>query len=44
MVRAGSGLSAAAMVAISAPHRAKITLTTPLSAAAGPNGEKPPWT
>ena len=41
MVRAGSGLSAAAMVAISAPTSAKITVTTPLSTAVIPKGAKP---
>ncbi len=42
MICADSRASAAAMVAISAPQRAKITLATPDSTESGPNGAKPP--
>jgi hypothetical protein len=34
--------SAAAMVTISAPTKAKITVATPLNIARGPLGKKPP--
>ena len=39
----GSADSAAAMVAISAPTRAKITLVTPPRTGHSPLGMKPPW-
>src|SRR5512136_2932573 len=42
MVRAGSSDSAAAIVAISAPHRAKMVEATPAITAAHPCGANPP--
>ncbi|MNF16750.1 hypothetical protein D3C76_392460 [compost metagenome] len=41
--RAGSSDSAAAIVAISAPQMAKITMGTPAITAWKPNGMNPPW-
>src|SRR5690349_11528429 len=43
IARAGSGDSAAAMVAISAPTMEKITTTIAEKIAPGPRGRKPPW-
>ena len=40
--RSGSSDSAAAIVAISAPTNAKITITTPVSTLPMPSGAKPP--
>src|SRR5262245_56149171 len=42
MTRVDSFASAAAMVAISAPHNEKTTVVTPASTATQPNGTKPP--
>ena len=41
--RSGSSDSAAAMVTISAPTKAKITITTPERIVTPPSGAKPPW-